>query len=286
MPRSPWYRALTGGLQTIPRDDQDVDVEAGDVEVGELRERPFLELARSLTAEQRLSFATLALADIAVWPELDPPLARQLAAALHGSFVSGPTQIFSTERGAPADTSAIALVSRILPRLKAAESLSDVATTWGELRAAAHAVLRHHPYPVLATEQWLRRLVPLSIQVGADEASRLTRDCLSMPVEVSEPWIFAASRYNDRDGATVGLLSVGSSPVRLKSMARFSPYELVGRTLRVSVEPLVPLDRYRLLFLFRTLYLEDATQDAELGSYDEAVCRDVGSGEDLVVFGL
>lgn len=286
MPRSPWYRALTGCLQTIPRDDQDIDVEAGDVEVGELRERPFWELARALDPEQRLCFATLALADLAVWPEVDLPLARQLIATLDGSFVPGPAQIFSTVRGTQADTCAIALASRILPRTKAAGSLSDVVTVWAELRAAVHAVLRRHPQPILATEQWLRRLVPLATQLRVEEATSLARGALSRSFGVDEPWVFAASRYDKSDGAVIGLLSATRPSARLKSVARFSPYELVGRTLRASVEPLVPLDGYRLRYLFRSLYLEDATRDAELGSYDQAVCRDIASGEEVVLLGL
>ena len=51
--------------------------------------------------------------------------------------------------------------------------------------------------------------------------------------------------------------------------------------LLVSVDALIPLDTYRLAFLFQSLYLEDATRDAELGGYDEAICSDPASGVEL-----
>ena len=47
--------------------------------------------------------------------------------------------------------------------------------------------------------------------------------------------------------------------------------------LQVTVEPLVELDPYPIQYFFRSLYLDDATNDAELGAYDRAVCTD-GSG--------
>jgi hypothetical protein len=52
---------------------------------------------------------------------------------------------------------------------------------------------------------------------------------------------------------------------------------LTERVLHVTVEPLVELDPYRIQYFFRSLYLDDATNDAELGAYDRAVCTD-GSG--------
>jgi hypothetical protein len=58
------------------------------------------------------------------------------------------------------------------------------------------------------------------------------------------------------------------------------------RKLLVSVEALIPLDTYRLAFLFQSLYLEDATRDAELGGYDEAICLDAASGIEITLSAL
>ena len=72
----------------------------------------------------------------------------------------------------------------------------------------------------------------------------------------------------------------------LQQVARFAPYRLVDRKLLVSVDALIPLDTYRLAFLFQSLYLEDATRDAELGGYDEAICSSAASGVDVSLLAL
>jgi hypothetical protein len=286
MSRSPWYRAMTGCLQTIPLSDRDVDVETGEMESGELRERPFLELARVLTGDQQTTFVLLAVADIAVWPEVEPSLAPRVANALHGSLYSPTsTPVPTLAHGASAGAIATAIASNILPAIQRAENWSDVATSWNALRKAAHEVLRRHPSPVLATSQWLRRITPLAVQLRSAEALRLARDALSNAIGVPEPWIFGTSRYDPQEGAVVELVSPRRPSTRFKRVARFSPYRLEERTLRSSVVPLIPLDWYRLSYLFRSSYLEDSTRDAEFGGYDTAVCEDP-SGHQVVLASL
>lgn len=286
MSRSPWYRAMTGCLQTIPLSDQDVDVETGDMEIGELRERPFLELARALTGGQQTCFVLLAVADIAVWPEVAPSLAPRIAHALDGSLYS-PTSTPSPTlaHAASAGASATVIASHILPAIQRAENWSDVATSWNALRKAAHEVLRRHPSPVLASSQWLRRITPLAVQLRSDEALRLARDALSNTIGVPEPWIFGTSRYDQQEGAVVDLVSPRRPSTRFKKVAQFAPYRLEERTLRSSVVAHVPLDWYRLSYLFRSSYLEDSTRDAEFGGYDTAICEDP-SGREVVLASL
>jgi hypothetical protein len=60
------------------------------------------------------------------------------------------------------------------------------------------------------------------------------------------------------EGATVGVIA--PPQIWLKQVARFSPHRVVDRKLRASVEALVPLDGYRVAFLFQSLYLEDEMQ--------------------------
>jgi hypothetical protein len=163
---------MTGCLQTLPRDEGDLDVEAGDLDVGELRPRPFVELARALTPEQRLAVATLALADIAVWPELEPGLARALAAGLEGTPV--PESLRAPRAAAP-DRAALTLLEEIIPRLGRATDTGELASVWEVLRRAVHSVLRAHPRPFAATEQWLRRVVPLSSVLTAEEARHMAK---------------------------------------------------------------------------------------------------------------
>lgn len=270
MARAPWYRGMTGCLQTLPRDEGDLDVEAGDLDVGELRPRPFLELARALTPEQRLAVATLALADIAVWPEIDPGLARALAAGLEGTSVPEPLR---APRAAP-DRAALTLLEEIIPRLGRATDTGELASVWEVLRRAVHSVLRAHPRPFAATEQWLRRVVPLSSVLTAEEARHTAIRALGRRLGSGTPFVFATTEYDAREGLDVVMIARGRPAAPLGRVARFSRYVVTDRALHVTVEPLVELDPYRIQYFFRSLYLDDATNDAELGGYDRAVCTD------------
>lgn len=64
------------------------------------------------------------------------------------------------------------------------------------------------------------------------------------------------------------MVSRGRPAAPLGRVARFSRYVLTERVLHVTVEPLVELDPYPIQYFFRSLYLDDATNDAELGAYD------------------
>ena len=277
MARAPWYRALTGCLQTIPEDEQNILVEAGKAEVGELRPQPFLELARALSADQRVGLAMLAIADMAVWPELDRSVAERLATALlNRALAPLPLGVNGS-----ASEAAGAVALHIIPALRSEAPLD---ATWESLRVLVHSVLRRHPFPVQATEQWLRRVVPLAVRVSSEDATKLAVGALRCSIGAPAPWIFRASRYDAKEGATVGVIAPPQT--WLKQVARFTPYRLVDRKLLVSVDALVPLDPYRIAFLFQSLYLEDATQDAELGGYDEAICSSAASGVDVSLLAL
>ena len=277
MARSPWYRALTGCLQTIPEDEQNILVEAGKAEVGELRPQPFLELARALSADQRVGLATLAVADIAVWPELDRSVSERLATALlNRALAPLPLGVNGS-----ASEAAEAVALHIIPALRFEAPLD---ATWESLRVLVHSVLRRHPFPVQATEQWLRRVVPLAVRVSSEDATKLAVGALRCSIGAPAPWIIRASRYDAKQGATVGVIAPPQT--WLKQVARFTPYRVIDRKLQANVEALVPLDAYRIAFLFQSLYLEDATRDAELGGYDEAICSDASSGVDVSLLAL
>jgi hypothetical protein len=275
MARSPWYRALTGCLQTIPGDEENILVQSGNAEVGELRPQPFLELARALTADQRVGLAVLAIADIAVWPEVDLLVAERVATAL---LALAPLPIGVI---ASASDAAEAVALHIIPALR---TEAELEATWEALRVLVHSVLRRHPFPVHATEQWLRRVVPMAVRLSSESATKLTVDALRCSIGVPAPWIFRASRYDAIEGSTVGVIAPPHAS--LKQVARFAPYRVDDRKLLVSVEALIPLDTYRLAFLFQSLYLEDATRDAELGGYDEAICLDAASGIEITLSAL
>ena len=273
MARTPWYRALTGCLQTIPEDEQNILVESGKAEVGELRAQPFLELARVLDLDQRVALATLAIAEIAVWPELDRDLATRLAAALLKPSTSLGAELHTRSRTAA--ESAEALAFNVIPALR---SEAGMEASWEALRVLVHNVLRTHPDPVHATEQWLRRVVPMAVRISAEEARSLAVDALRRSIGVAEPWMFRASPYDAKEGVVVGIVARRQPTVWLTQVARFTAYRIADRKLQVSMEAVVPLDAYRRAFLFQSLYLEDAAGDAEFGSYDEAICVDVATG--------
>ena len=138
-------------------------------------------------------------------------------------------------------------------------------------------MLRAHPRPFAATEQWLRRVVPLTSVLTAEEARHAAIRALGRRLGSGSSFVFAATQYDAREGLEVVMVSRGRPAAPLGRVARFSRYVLTERVLHVTVEPLVELDPYRIQYFFRSLYLDDATNDAELGAYDRAVCTD-GSG--------
>lgn len=277
--RPPWYRGLTGCLQALPRSADDLDVEAGELEVGELRPRAFLALATTLSPPQRVALATLSLAELAVWPQVDPEVAPAIARALEGGGSPpspGAPRDGDAEPAATATRAACVLAARIVPAL--ASGAAPLAITWEELRRTVQGVLRRHPRPLAATEQWLRRVVPQAALLAPEAARHAALEALAAPLSVPARWTFAVTSYDAKDGATVGVVDPAFPRRWVKELAHFSPYGLADRRLSTEVHVRVPLDPYRLGYLFQSLYVEDATDDAELGRYDVAVCREAASG--------
>jgi hypothetical protein len=168
----------------------------------------------------------------------------------------------------------LALHEEVIPRLRRATDARELASVWEDLRTAVHSVLRAHPRPFAATEQWLRRVVPLSSVLTAEEARHTAIRALGRRLGSGTPFVFATTEYDAREGIEVVMVARGRPVAPLGRVARFSRYVLTNRVLHVTVEPLVELDPYRIQYFFRSLYLDDATNDAELGGYDQAVCTD------------
>ena len=98
------------------------------------------------------------------------------------------------------------------------------------LRVCVHSVLRRHPHPVQATEQWLRRVVPMAVRISSEEAAKLAVDALQCFVAAPTPRVFSAS-YDVKNGAVIGVVDPERPQVWRKQLARFTPYRLADRKL-------------------------------------------------------
>lgn len=274
--RAPWNRALTGCLQMIVRDPHDIGIETGEVELGELWPRPFEELLEALTIEQRRSLVLLALADVAVWPQVEAaalPHLNELLAPEAQPPVAVSTQEARTS-GATSAAFDMALQLRAVAR--------DPERLPLDLRRLVHLLARSTPSPIAYWERWLRRVVPQAVAQTPDEALALARGALDATLAgLPERWRFAAGTYDEESGAAVGIAEDGR-PGLVRELARFEPVKVVNGRLETRVTTSAPLGAYRIGFLFQSVFAEDALAAADLGFYDDARCVDAQTGAEWV----
>lgn len=280
--RLPWFRALTGCLQMLVRREDDIDIAKGLVEFGELRPSAFAELFRCLPTTQQLSLSLLTIADVAVWPQLEPSVASAIDSSLdgHSSQLNIGPQLAEDQSAVGAIAAAtVAAQARILSaRLQSGTTLHQADSD--AIRRAVHSIARLSNDPNEYWEYWLRRVVPQSINRTPQDALRLARAALGCSLPVCSRWSFGATTYTHRDGSIISVDDLRAPSQFTRDIAHFSPYAVHASRLEASMVPMLDLDDYRMGYLFQTLFVEGALDDVEQGNYTVAVCRNAKTGSE------
>jgi len=287
--RPRWLSSLNGCLQMIVRSGDDVEVEAGDVKVGELRARAFEDLRRSLDDRQLLSLAWFTLADLACWPQLPATEVNAMIQVLESgaAFMRPVTTI-----GEKDTTSARAM--QLLPALlgvihAAARRVADPqrmpAAEVTAIRTSVNTLAREHGKPIEYWEKWLRRVVPAAATLAPDAARALTLAAIRATLPLTGNWEYAASSSAGTHVLLPGQeVRVAAVTPRLGGrtileLGSFTDTEPVNRRIEAKLAPAVPVDPYRMGYLFRSSYMTDLLDDAKTGHYDAVKCTNTATGE-------
>jgi hypothetical protein len=156
--RPPWLRALTSCLQMVVTSDDDIEVELGEVNVGQLRARAFAELRNALTDAQALSLAWFALADLACWPQLPAAQAAMLAAGLETDNIAMEASVLGAE-GSQSDavTNAAASMLRMILTANLRAQIPALAprTDFEPLRKSINQLAQQSSAAIEYWENWL-----------------------------------------------------------------------------------------------------------------------------------
>jgi hypothetical protein len=285
--RPPWLRALTGCLQMVVRSADDIEVEAGEVDVGQLRERAFLELCEVLDPLQRASFIWLALADLAVWPQLPSSDAMALAAYLdgHGSLpLSTPRKIESL-----ADVGRMGTIE-LLPLIDRAKKIASQSLPLepNELRPILKCVngfAKNSDDSIAYWEKWLRRVIPAVVTHDVAASRTLALAALRSTLNTPSRWLYLASQDANPEqilstkGLRVNVVAPDRRGRSVQNLGEFVEIQPVNRRIEAKLIPAAPIDPYRMGYLFRSVCITDFFDDLLTGHYESVCCTNMVTGD-------
>lgn len=272
----------------IVRSADDIEVEAGEVAVGEIRARAFAELVNALEGAQLLSLVWLEIADLAVWPQLPVPEAVALTRVLEtgGSF----------RPALPADpqaTPSVVALQAIAPLLALIDQLNRGSTgplapsavDLSSLRLVVNRLARASRQPISYWEKWLRRVVPSAVTLPAGRAMSLAIAALRTTFAAPDRWEYVATVDSIPDvpeaprGVRVCAVSPGRGGREFVQLGVFTGQGPIQRVISATFTPQISVDPCRMGYLFHSAYMTDLLDDARTGYYDRVTCTNSVTGE-------
>jgi hypothetical protein len=282
----PWLRGLTTCLQFIVRSSDDIEVETGEVQVGELRARAFPQLQKSLTADQVLSFGWLALADVACWPQLAPDEALALAASIEALKPALPGRALGEKSLRDAGYSAVsALLSFIAQAQARSKSPLAPEANFEIVRSAINKLVHFRHDKVFFWEQWLRRVVESAAVTNTEDACKCAVGALRGTLPAPARFEYEATRATGQSPKTtdgpfyVSVVTPRKGGSVVLALGQFIGLDPVQRQIDARLIPAVPIDRYRMAYLLRTICMAELLDDMKLGYFDQVNCTNASSGE-------
>jgi hypothetical protein len=272
----------------IVRSADDIEVETGEVEVGEIRPRAFAELGTALDEEHLLSLTWLALADLAVWPQLPVADAEALARLLE---TGGAHQLAKPWTGAKDDTAlGVQSAVELLPFIEEVDRRVrnhsvDSTINLSPLRLVVNRLAKESGEPIEYWERWLWRVVPAAATTGAERAKALAVAALRCTFAAPKHWKYVASLEaipkdtKGEEAVRVVAVSAGREARELAQMGVFVDREPVERKITTRFTPAIPVDAYRMGYLFQSVYMTDLLDDEMTGHYDSVTCKNIETGE-------
>jgi hypothetical protein len=286
MPQPAWLRGLTNCLQYIVDDADDIEVEAGEVKVGELRPRAFPALQKALSDEQVLSFGWMALADLAVWPQLTVTEAQELAQSIHQLKPALPVRTATgqslRDAGYRAAASTVAFIGQAQARLRQPAARPP---DFELIRVSINALAHFRKDKKLFWQQWLRRTIEPAAVSTPEQACAYAVAGLQATIGLPVRFEYEATRARVR-GATAndGPFSITAVTPRqggrvVANLAQIANTTPVKRKINATLTPAVTLDPYRMGYFLRTVCLAELLDDVHVGYFDSVTCTNTSTNE-------
>ena len=274
----PWQRALRNCVQQVP-DESDLDYEPGVMPL-----QPIQVLLSALTPEQVVSLGWFALADVAVWPQVPSNQGTQIADALQqGAQVKlGAAEGACATVGSESTKTLLEFVAAAEARLQDPQApLPDA----GALLQVLNAVAQLSSDPDAHLREWFFRVIPSAAKVVPADARELAIGAFRCTIKsVAPEWDYEAGLKEDPADNSVfqgiiALVTPGRGGTELYDIGAFSNYAPQGRTINAELNPLTPIDAYRMGYLFQTTFMAYFLKDPYSGRFDTAVCTNKATGE-------
>ncbi|HEU5076791.1 MAG TPA: hypothetical protein VFU02_21525 [Polyangiaceae bacterium] len=275
-----WQRALRNCVMQVP-DESNLDYEPGQMAL-----KPLEDLFVALTPEQVVALAWFALAEVAVWPQVPGDQGPKIADALdqHQKVDFGPA-------GAPREQSSVGrkAAEKLLELVIAAEKHlldpSAPAAPAGTLQQVFNEIAKLSDDPDRYWREWFLRVVPAAAFIAPLDARKLAVAAFRCTLKSVAPrWDYEAGLKADpaADGVHPGVIAV-VTPTRggteLYDVGLISNYEPQGRKIDAVLDPLTPIDSYRMGYLFQTIFMAYFLLDSYSGRYDSVMCTNKKTGE-------
>jgi hypothetical protein len=282
-----WVRGLDSCLQAIVIDRDDIAIERGEVERGELRAGGFPQLQRAFTDEQVLAFGWMGLADIACWPQLPQGEALQLAQSIQQLTPKLPNRSATArtqqQSGYRAAAAILKFISQAQARLK--QPTTSSTPDFEPIRVAINELCHFRKNRVAFWEQWLRRVIESAAVSTPEEACACAVAALQHTLPLPARFEYEAKRQSRTPASnTNGPVSfVAAAPrqggTTVMSLGTVTGLDPVKRKLNATFTPATPIDRYRMAYLIRSVCLSELFDDMKAGFFDSATFTNASTGE-------
>jgi hypothetical protein len=281
-----WVHGLNVCLQLIVIDHDDIEIEMGQVEHGELRARAFPQLQKTLTDEQTLAFGWMALADIACWPQLQPTEAFAVAQTIQSIAPLLPSRRASARTPRDAGYRAAAAILRFIAQAQARlVQPSARKPDFEPIRVAINGLVHFRKARVAFWEQWLRRVVESAATTTPEEACACALGALQHTIPLPARFEYEATPVpgqppsNTNGPFNLSVVAPRAGGKLLMSLGQVTGLDPRQRKLEAIFAPSVPIDRYRMVYLIRTVCMSELLDDMKVGYFDQATFINASTGE-------
>lgn len=286
MTKHAWVRGLDSCLQLLASDRDDIEIEMGEVEYGELKARAFPQLQRVLTDEQVLAFGWIALADLACWPQLQPSEALALSHSIRSVSPSLPPRSAAARTPRDSGYRAAATVLRFIAQAQARlKQPSHLPVDFEPMRVAINALAHFRKNRVAFWEQWLRRVVETAAVLTPEEACACAVDALQHTISLPASFEYQATKplrqpkSNTNGPFNLMVVTPKQGGRALMSLGLVTNLDPVKRRVSATFTPTIPVDRYRMAYLIRTVCLSELLDDTTMGYFDSATFTNATTGD-------
>lgn len=242
---------------------------------------PLNELVGALTPEQKVSLALVALADLAVWPQLEQADTEGVLTALRAK---GESTTFAAHPNAKSSPGLVALghVSAFLNGARAsAADRTQSPPTAESLHAAVECLGRTFRQPARYWEDWLIRVVPCAADISTEQAYAFAVKASECQLTVPGTYAYEVS-VGENEAAAVHVVTPRMGGKIVATLGYFENYVPKSRVVRARFVPHAgaeSIDAYRMGYLFQTSLMGTFFQGDYEGRYDNVSITHATTGE-------